>query len=239
VFTIAQQQTSDIASDLAQRRVHVSWCDAHSRRLFRQFIQKILQCLEVEREHPEHIINNFSTLLISFQLRMQAIYSNNICIKCFDNVKNFCQFRKELLNNQAILYQVFSSEEERMLRENREENFIDISQAVKIKLEVTENDSFNSNEIHFESEATMHDASDQVTYNFKMEGNNSNDMNIYSEYTIFSLAERPLLTISFDSDAWGSFADINATPATPLHTKIIKRSSKPRNPLADNPREKQ
>lgn len=111
---------------------------------------------------------------------MQAIYSNNICIKCFDNVKNFCQFRKELLNNQAILYQVFSTEEDRMMRENREENFIDISQAVKIKLEVTENDSFNSNEMHFESEATMHDGGDQIPYHFKMEGNNA-DMGIYSE----------------------------------------------------------
>lgn len=67
-----------------------------------------------------------------------------------------------------------------MLRENREENFIDISQAVKIKLEVTENDSFNSNEMHFESEATMHDAGDQIPYHFKMEGNNA-DMGIYSE----------------------------------------------------------
>lgn len=113
---------------------------------------------------------------------MQAIYSNNICIKCFDNVKNFCQFRKELLNNQAILYQVFSTEEDRMMRENREENFIDISQAVKIKLEVTENDSFNSNEMHFESEATMHDGGDQIPYHFKMEGNNA-DMGIYSEFS--------------------------------------------------------
>lgn len=111
---------------------------------------------------------------------MQPIYSNNICMKCFDNVKNFCQFRKELLNNQAILYQVFSTEEDRMMRENREENFIDISQAVKIKLEVNENDSFNSNEMHFESEATMNDVSDQVPYHFKMEGNNA-DMGIYSE----------------------------------------------------------
>lgn len=112
---------------------------------------------------------------------MQPIYSNNICMKCFDNVKNFCQFRKELLNNQAILYQVFSTEEDRMMRENREENFIDISQAVKIKLEVNENDSFNSNEMHFESEATMHDVSDQVPYHFKMEGHNA-DMGIYSEF---------------------------------------------------------
>lgn len=113
---------------------------------------------------------------------MQPIYSNNICMKCFDNVKNFCQFRKELLNNQAILYQVFSTEEDRMMRENREENFIDISQAVKIKLEVTENDSFNSNEMHFESEATMHDVSDQVPYHFKMEGHNA-DMGIYSKFS--------------------------------------------------------
>lgn len=102
-------------------------------------------------------------------------------MKCFDNVKNFCQFRKELLNNQAILYQVFSNEEERLSRsDDREENFIDISQAVKIKLEVTENDSFNSNEMNFESEATMHDAGDHGPYNFKMEGHHA-DMGIYSE----------------------------------------------------------
>lgn len=69
-----------------------------------------------------------------------------------------------------------------MMRENREENFIDISQAVKIKLEVNENDSFNSNEMHFESEATMHDAGDQVPYHpFKMEGHHHADMGIYSE----------------------------------------------------------
>lgn len=112
---------------------------------------------------------------------MQPIYSNNICIKCFDNIKNFCQFRKELLNNQNILYQVFSCEEDRLTRDNREENFIDISQAVKIKLEVSENDSFNSNEMHFESEATMHgDAGDHIPYHFKMEGHNA-DMGIYSE----------------------------------------------------------
>lgn len=70
-----------------------------------------------------------------------------------------------------------------MMRENREENFIDISQAVKIKLEVNENDSFNSNEMHFESEATMNDVSEQVPYHFKMEGNNA-DMGIYSEFII-------------------------------------------------------
>lgn len=111
---------------------------------------------------------------------MQAIYSNNICMKCFDNVKNFCQFRKELINNQAILYQVFSAEEERL---TREENFIDISQAVKIKLEVSENDSYNSNEI-FESEATMQDAdAEQLdeTYQFKVEAQNQNELGIYSE----------------------------------------------------------
>ena len=102
-------------------------------------------------------------------------------MKCFDNVKNFCQFRKELLNNQAILYQVFSTEEDR-ISEKREENFIDISQAVKIKLEVTENDSFNSNEMHFESEATMNDA-DNIPYHFKMEGHNA-DMGIYSKTSI-------------------------------------------------------
>jgi hypothetical protein len=106
-------------------------------------------------------------------------------MKCFDHVKNFCQFRKELLNNQAILYQVFSTEEDRLMRDTRhEENFIDISQAVKIKLEVTENDSFNSNEMHFESEATMHgDANDHVPYHFKMEGHNA-DMGIYSEFDL-------------------------------------------------------
>lgn len=110
---------------------------------------------------------------------MQPIYSNNICIKCFDSVKNFCQFRKELINNQAILYQVFSTDEERL---TREENFIDISQAVKIKLEVAENDSYNSNEIHFESEATMQDATDNSAYQFKLEGQNVNDLGIYSEF---------------------------------------------------------
>jgi glutamate synthase domain-containing protein 2 len=114
------------------------------------------------------------------QLKMQAIYSNNICVKCFDNVKNFCQFRKELINNQAILYQVFSADEERLT--TREENFIDISQSVKIKLEVSENDSYNSNEINFESEATMQDA-DSSAYQFKIEGSNQNDLGIYSETT--------------------------------------------------------
>lgn len=69
------------------------------------------------------------------------------------------------------------------MRDNREENFIDISQAVKIKLEVTENDSFNSNEMNFESEATMHDAPDHLPYHFKMEGQQHNDMGIYSKWT--------------------------------------------------------
>jgi hypothetical protein len=168
---------------------------------------------------------------------MQSIYSNNICIKCFDNVKNFCQFRKELLNNQAILYQVFQTDDtERFTRENREENFIDISTAVKIKLEVTENDSFNSNEMHFESEATMHDAGDQIPYQFKMEGNHA-DMGIYSEHLTaigHSNANHALRL----SGSWSPFADISAQTPAPVHIKSgIKR--KPRNPLADNPREKQ
>jgi hypothetical protein len=104
-------------------------------------------------------------------------------MKCFDCTKNFCQFRKELINNQAILYQVFSAEEDRM---TREENFIDISQAVKIKLEVAENDSYNSNEI-FESEATMNDVeieNEQIdgSYQFKVEEQNQNDLSgIYSK----------------------------------------------------------
>lgn len=116
---------------------------------------------------------------------MQTIYSCNICMKCFDNVKSFCQFRKELINNQAILYQVFSGEEERL---TREENFIDISQAVKIKLEVAENDSYNSNEI-FESEATMHEGDpndgeigDGSYQHFKIEGHGQEDMGLYSEF---------------------------------------------------------
>lgn len=116
---------------------------------------------------------------------MQSIYSSNICMKCFDNVKTFCQFRKELINNQAILYQVFSAEEDRL---TREENFIDISQAVKIKLEVTENDSYNSNEI-FESEATMHEGEpepgeviDGTYQHFKIEGHGPEDLGLYSEY---------------------------------------------------------
>jgi hypothetical protein len=113
---------------------------------------------------------------------MQAIYSNNICIKCFDHVKSFCQFRKELLNNQAILYQVFSTEEERC----KEENFIDISQAVKIKLEVSEHDNFSANDINFESEATMQDA-DASGYQFKLEGQNNSDLAIYSEHIIMFL----------------------------------------------------
>lgn len=75
---------------------------------------------------------------------------------------------------------MFSAEEDRVSRENREENFIDISQAVKIKLEVSENDSFNSNEMHFESEATMHDGGEHVPYHFKMEGQHT-DMGIYSK----------------------------------------------------------
>lgn len=110
---------------------------------------------------------------------MQAIYSNNICIKCFDNVRNFCQFRKELINNQAILYQVFSSEEN---LESREENFIDISQAVKIKLEVAESDaSYHSNAMNFESETTINDPENSPGYQFKIEGQNPNDLGIYSK----------------------------------------------------------
>jgi hypothetical protein len=99
-------------------------------------------------------------------------------------MKNFCQFRKELINNQAILYQVFSADEEKM---TREENFIDISHAVKIKLEVAENDSYNSNEI-FESEATMNDVeieNEQIegSYQFKLEEQNQNDLSgIYSKF---------------------------------------------------------
>lgn len=119
---------------------------------------------------------------------MQTIYSNNICIKCFDNVKNFCQFRKELINNQAILYQVFSAEEERLNAEGREEreeeNFIDISQAVKIKLEVSENDgsSYHSNAINFETETTMQDPDNSgYQYQFKIEGQHANDLGIYSK----------------------------------------------------------
>lgn len=117
---------------------------------------------------------------------MQAIYSNNICLKCFENVKSYCQFRKELINNQAILYQVFSAEEERLT----EENFIDISQAVKIKLEVAENDSYNSNELFESEDATMQEAIQEVeadaeqidgSYHFKIEGQNQNELGIYSE----------------------------------------------------------
>jgi len=112
---------------------------------------------------------------------MQALYSNTICVKCFDNVKNFCQFRKELINNQAILYQVFH-DEERISRD--EETFIDISQAVKIKLEVAENESYHSNAINFESESTMHDQDGENTgynYQFKIEGHNPNYEGIYSK----------------------------------------------------------
>lgn len=85
-----------------------------------------------------------------------------------------------------------------MTRENRnEDNFIDISQAVKIKLEVTENDSFNSNEINFESEATMQDAPDQLPYHFKMEGHHSNDMGIYSKILTSKQITRGFLLIVF------------------------------------------
>lgn len=117
-----------------------------------------------------------------FQLRLQSFYSNNICVKCWENVKNFCQFRKELVNNQALLYQIFN-EEDRVLKSSRDDNFIDISQAVKIKLEVAEGDSFNSNEMHFESEATMQDVPDSTPYHFKMESHQQsiNDMGIYSK----------------------------------------------------------
>lgn len=117
---------------------------------------------------------------------MQIIYSNNICMKCFDNVKNFCQFRKELINNQAILYQVFSAEEERL---TQEENFIDISQAVKIKLEVSENDAYNENAEIYESEATMQESMQEVdadqeqidgNYQFKIEAQGQNE-GIYSK----------------------------------------------------------
>lgn len=113
---------------------------------------------------------------------MQPLYSNTICIKCFDNVKNFCQFRKELINNQAILYQVFQDDE----HSKEEENFIDISQAVKIKLEVAENESYNSNAINFESESHDQDGDgdgDQGGYNyqFKIEGHHPNYEGIYSK----------------------------------------------------------
>jgi hypothetical protein len=111
-------------------------------------------------------------------------------MKCFENVKSFCQFRKELINNQAILYQVFSAEEDRL---TREENFIDISQAVKIKLEVAENDSYNSNEI-FEPENTMHEGeldhgADGTYQHFKIEGHGPDgpdELGLYSE--LFKLA---------------------------------------------------
>lgn len=72
----------------------------------------------------------------------------------------------------------------------REENFIDISQAVKIKLEVTENDSYNSNEI-FESEATMHEGdpndgevTDGNYQHFKIEGHSAEEMGLYSEFNL-------------------------------------------------------
>jgi len=96
-------------------------------------------------------------------------------------VRNFCQFRKELINNQAILYQVFSTEE--ISLSPREQNFIDISQAVKIKLEVAENDtSYHPNSINFESETTMNDNENSSSgYQFKLEGQNPNDLGIYSK----------------------------------------------------------
>lgn len=118
---------------------------------------------------------------------MQAIYSNNICIKCFDNVRSFCQFRKELINNQAILYQVFSADENSEARE--EENFVDMSHAVKIKLEVADNDtSYHSNSMNFDADAeadaetTMNDPenSSGYQYQFKIEGH-PNDLGIYSK----------------------------------------------------------
>ncbi|KAL7041678.1 hypothetical protein ACKWTF_000850 [Chironomus riparius] len=152
------------------------------------------------------------------ELKMQPLYSNTICIKCFDNVKNFCQFRKELINNQAILYQVFHDDE----TSKEEENFIDISQAVKIKLEVSENDSYHSNAMNFDSESHDQDQ-DQDTeqggynYQFKIEGHNPNYEGIYN--------------------SWG-FADMQSMSSSGHPAKtVIKR--KPRNPLADNPREKQ
>lgn len=191
-------------------------------------------CLRIFDEMEERIgitsqISDEFRNITQTELKMQAIYSNNICVKCFDNVKNFCQFRNELINNQAILYQVFSADEERTTTTTttttREENFIDISQAVKIKLEVAESDSYNSNEIQFESEATMQDTDvENAAYQFKLEGQSMNEMQgIYS--------------------SWG-FADSipnassSTTPPAPQTTKtIVKR--KVRNPLADNPREKQ
>lgn len=126
---------------------------------------------------------------------MQSIYSSNICMKCFDCVKNFCQFRKELISSQNILYQVFSTEEEEkddsVVNRNvnattnqpqqQEENFIDISQAVKIKLEAPENDNFANQVMSFVSDDMPDDGDPSLTYQFKDESQNP-DLTIYSEF---------------------------------------------------------
>lgn len=116
-------------------------------------------------------------------------------MKCFDSIKNFCQFRKELISSQNILYQVFSNEEAEkddvvvtgsecaatnQSEEQQEENFIDISQAVKIKLEVPEND-FTTHDMSFESDAMHDDGDPSLPYQFKVESQNT-DLTIYSEF---------------------------------------------------------
>lgn len=102
-------------------------------------------------------------------------------MKCFDNVKNFCQFRKELISNQSILYQVYNTND--IVYRDKEENFVDISQAVKIKLEIAEGDSSynNTHDLSFESDA-IQDESDP-SYNFKNESQNT-EFAIYSKSTL-------------------------------------------------------
>jgi hypothetical protein len=99
-------------------------------------------------------------------------------MKCFDNVKNFCQFRKELLSNQSILYQVYNAGDIVYCENRKEENFVDISQAVKIKLEVAENEFNNANDLSFESDAIQDDS--DPSFQYKNETQNT-EFAIYSK----------------------------------------------------------
>jgi hypothetical protein len=101
-------------------------------------------------------------------------------MKCFDNVKNFCQFRKELISNQSILYQVYNSGDVVYCENRKEENFVDISQAVKIKLEVAENEFNNTHDLSFESDGMQDDTDPSNPYQFKNESQGT-EFAIYSE----------------------------------------------------------
>lgn len=62
--------------------------------------------------------------------------------------------------------------------DQQEENFVDISHAVKIKLEV--NEEFNSQDMAFESDAIQDDGDPTLPYQFKVESQNP-DLTIYSK----------------------------------------------------------